>query len=500
MRDPFKPHTNHQLVREAQFGFTVIGLLVATLIYVAWFRLNGGDRLPEGIRDSPIAMQVYPNSPNYDSESHQMVASNSARQRFADPKSNQSLKAPKVPTAMMPLTEVPRKMMADSQRSARRLSKDAATIDRSVTKVATLLKPTKNKAAPAAINPPIIVNPLKEIEASAKLKPTLSPSPKERLPLPPATDRLPIGPSAIAPQPAKLPAITPAPARKSNDFKALEPKAPPTTKPSSTDSNPNHFSPFQSSSFKSSSASALSKANATASLPKSLPKPEPTVAHPTTVPTLRTSEASVFPSLRSLEDAKPQKLTPQPFPPLRPTPPTPQPSPKFETSAATETSNVQTVSFESTTWKVKRGDSFWSIAQQSYGDGRFFRALYESNRARVPGFENLRENVELDIPSEAQLIARHPSLCPADAVHRNDPCRATPNDVMKDLTDSCDMELQQRFYETKAKDTLFGVAQRELGQASRYVDLLELNRFRIPADSDHQTLLPTGIQLLMPQH
>ena len=71
---------------------------------------------------------------------------------------------------------------------------------------------------------------------------------------------------------------------------------------------------------------------------------------------------------------------------------------------------------------------------------------------------------------------------------------------MKDLTDSCDMELQQRFYETKAKDTLFGVAQRELGQASRYVDLLELNRFRIPADSDHQTLLPTGIQLLMPQH
>jgi hypothetical protein len=123
MRDPFRPNTNKQLVREAQFGFTVIGLLIAVLIYVAYFRINGlGDSLPQHIRDAPIAMHVFPNSPNYDRQSN-MMQSRDSNPRVAST-SNSPIKQ------KSPLVETPKRLLEDSNSTFRSLRKTAKSTKR----------------------------------------------------------------------------------------------------------------------------------------------------------------------------------------------------------------------------------------------------------------------------------------------------------------------------------------------------------------------------------
>ena len=57
----------------------------------------------------------------------------------------------------------------------------------------------------------------------------------------------------------------------------------------------------------------------------------------------------------------------------------------------------------------------------------------------------------------------------------------------------------QRLYVTKPGDTLFKVARTELKQASRYVELIKLNEFRIDSNVTSESELPSGIQLLLPK-
>jgi hypothetical protein len=62
---------------------------------------------------------------------------------------------------------------------------------------------------------------------------------------------------------------------------------------------------------------------------------------------------------------------------------------------------------------TRDGDSWWSLAEAAYGDGRLYRALYAWNR-------NLNERVSLvpgttlDVPPEAKLGAAWSTLLPTD--------------------------------------------------------------------------------------
>jgi 5'-nucleotidase/UDP-sugar diphosphatase len=57
------------------------------------------------------------------------------------------------------------------------------------------------------------------------------------------------------------------------------------------------------------------------------------------------------------------------------------------------------------------GDTWWSLAERAYGDGRLYRAVYAWNRARDPRI-TLAPGTPLQIPPLADLTAAWPHLMP----------------------------------------------------------------------------------------
>ena len=53
-------------------------------------------------------------------------------------------------------------------------------------------------------------------------------------------------------------------------------------------------------------------------------------------------------------------------------------------------------------------------------------------------------------------------------------------------------------YTVRQGDNLFDIARNELLQASRYLEILELNREHLSADCTHLTPLPAGLKLKIP--
>jgi nucleoid-associated protein YgaU len=61
MRDPFRPNSNQQIVRESQIGLSVVAVLIAILVWVGYYRIMHWDNeLPESVRNAPVAELVWP--------------------------------------------------------------------------------------------------------------------------------------------------------------------------------------------------------------------------------------------------------------------------------------------------------------------------------------------------------------------------------------------------------------------------------------------------------
>jgi nucleoid-associated protein YgaU len=61
---------------------------------------------------------------------------------------------------------------------------------------------------------------------------------------------------------------------------------------------------------------------------------------------------------------------------------------------------------------AQTGDSWWSLAEAAYGDGRLYRALFAWNRALDPRV-SLAAGTRLEVPPLAKLQAAWPRLVPA---------------------------------------------------------------------------------------
>ncbi len=126
------------------------------------------------------------------------------------------------------------------------------------------------------------------------------------------------------------------------------------------------------------------------------------------------------------------------------------------------------------------GDSFWLIAQRVYGDGRLFNALYEFNRNQVKTFNDVPVGTRISTPSIAELQQKWPQLCPRDSLFTAKNTEAAS------------------IYTSLEGDTLFDIARDQLGQASRYMEIMQLNAEKLPRDIGHATPIPAGVQIALP--
>ncbi|MFO0919402.1 MAG: LysM peptidoglycan-binding domain-containing protein [Planctomycetaceae bacterium] len=120
---------------------------------------------------------------------------------------------------------------------------------------------------------------------------------------------------------------------------------------------------------------------------------------------------------------------------------------------------------------VKSNETFWSISQKYYGTGRYFNALAAYNLRQIPDPTKMKPGVEIALPSGQELEHRYPNLLPKG---QDEPGAADSqaNQAGELFTGQDGRPL----YRIGAKDTLSGIAQAHLGRASRWVQILEMNR------------------------
>ncbi len=139
-------------------------------------------------------------------------------------------------------------------------------------------------------------------------------------------------------------------------------------------------------------------------------------------------------------------------------------------------------------YEIQPNDNYWVISQKVYGTGAYFKALAEHNRGKVAERDKLRVGDTISTPTIAQLEQNYPDLCPKPSRRETVRNRAS-------LASTHGAYVGGRTYEVQEGDTLFDIARNELGKATRWAEIYELNRDTLGKDFDYLT---PGMQLLLP--
>ncbi len=134
-------------------------------------------------------------------------------------------------------------------------------------------------------------------------------------------------------------------------------------------------------------------------------------------------------------------------------------------------------------------DSFWKIAQRAYGEGSYFRALHAYHENKFAHPDKLPAGQKINIPEASELRQKFPKLCPS------------PNDLKPSTEVLASLRAASsrvtRSYTVQADETLFDIACNQLGQGSRYVELIVLNRDVLASETDDPA---AGTQLILPNN
>jgi nucleoid-associated protein YgaU len=110
------------------------------------------------------------------------------------------------------------------------------------------------------------------------------------------------------------------------------------------------------------------------------------------------------------------------------------------------------------------------------------------------------EDVQTDsLPVESSMQHHEPS---PQSTNVAVPAEGVPETVVSVGTEDAPVrtaEFGPRLYQIKPNENLFGIARNELLQASRYLEILELNRARLPVNTNHLSPLPAGMVIEIPQ-
>lgn len=161
------------------------------------------------------------------------------------------------------------------------------------------------------------------------------------------------------------------------------------------------------------------------------------------------------------------------------------PSPAAETEMGSGALPPPEASNGGSTWPRQAtgapGETLWELSARVYGDGRYFAALWAENKGPDQAYRPFATGDAIVCPAPEVLRRNWPEFCAG-----LEP--APPSGLVG----------EPNVYETRAGDTLFDIARRELGQASRFAELLELNRAKLNTRTGHLDPLPAGLKLSMP--
>lgn len=141
------------------------------------------------------------------------------------------------------------------------------------------------------------------------------------------------------------------------------------------------------------------------------------------------------------------------------------------------------------TYEVQPNDSFWEISEKLYGTGAYFQALAEHNREKVDNQNRLQVGQVIAAPDVAELEQEYPAYCPKPE-HRYVARHHTAALRVSQASD-------ETLYTVAEGDSLYRIARYELGNASRWHEIYQINREVIGESYNH---LRPGTQLILPDN
>ncbi len=173
----------------------------------------------------------------------------------------------------------------------------------------------------------------------------------------------------------------------------------------------------------------------------------------------------------------------------------PMPAMRVETTgygAGSSVSQYGTKNLRATdgTYEVQPNDNYWIISNKLYGSGAYFKALAEHNRGKLPQEDKLAVGDVISAPEVSELEELYPGLCPKTSRRELVKHRASTVSTRSIYSGG-------RTYTVEEGDTLFDIARYELGKASRWVEIYQLNRDVLGDDHDYLT---PGLQLTLPSN
>ncbi|MDA7929173.1 hypothetical protein N9B54_04375, partial [Mariniblastus sp.] len=127
----------------------------------------------------------------------------------------------------------------------------------------------------------------------------------------------------------------------------------------------------------------------------------------------------------------------------------------------------------------------WSVSEKTYQDGRYFRALFRHNQTIHVDYK-LVSGLELKTPAKDELERRWPEECPVTSEAKS----STAADVSVETIN---------YHVTSKGETLFEIARQKLNQASRFVELYQLNPDSLGENVQPDSPLSSGLKLRLPK-